>query len=296
MTRLADGPFDHATKVAYTPTTKRSARGGRSPCSGRKLDQGVLASLPSRTRGVAAVHRVALTESVPAKECCREQAARRAAGGMLAEKPGKIASRIDIPEFAHSSVTGEWLIPCDGVLVVSLGVQTTADQAGKAVIAEHLVLIEAKPAADEAVKQASLSRPFPTNVPDLGRTGEPTGQAAAGGGMPGLPMPMPAMPSRSLPQALAADGSPMRASPAARRPRDPLGTSRLLRALCQPAGAESSQARIDDARHRIHQGRLRPGPDEANRGSLSASHSDSPSQRQRGNRDPRAVARVHDGR
>jgi len=187
LARLADGPFDHATRVAYTPQYEEIRDGLALTMTGRKLDQGVLACVVLDECRVAAVHHVALTENVSSKTCCSSDAA--PAGGT-------IASRIEVPEFVHGSLAGEWLIPQGGVLVMSLGVQTTADEAGRAVVAERLVLIEA--AADDSVAHASLVQPLPDDV------GKRAAAAAAG-----IPMPMPAMPSRSLPQALNAEGLPM---------------------------------------------------------------------------------------
>jgi hypothetical protein len=204
VTRLADGPFEHATKVAYTPNYESIREGWALTLSGRAIDQGVLACVVLDDTRVTAVHHVSLTESLSAKECC-------AAKGKCAEAPDKIASRIDVPEIARVAVAGEWLIPCDGALVVSLGVQTTADTEGKARIIERLALIEAKPIPDEAVRQAtlkSLSGEAFIAVPHLGAAGEDSLPPSVA-----LPMPMPAMPSRSLPQALAADGSPLTLPP-----------------------------------------------------------------------------------
>jgi hypothetical protein len=187
LARLADGPFDHATQVAYTPQYEEVRDGLALTMTGRKLDQGVLACVVLDECRVSTVHRVALTESVSAKTCCASDSA--SAGG-------KVASRIEVPEFVHGSLAGEWLIPQGGALVLSLGVQTTADDAGLAVVTERVVLIEA--AADDSVAQASLVQPVPDEV-------DKRAAAAAAG----IPMPMPAMPSRSLPQALDADGLPM---------------------------------------------------------------------------------------
>jgi hypothetical protein len=191
LARLADGPFDHATRVAYTPQYEEIRDGLALTMTGRKLDQGVLACVVLDESRVAAVHQVALSENVSAKTCCASDSTPASA---------KIASRIEVPEVVHASLAGEWLIPNDGVLVVSLGVQTTADAAGRAVVAERLVLIEAT--ADDSVARASLEQPSPEA---LSRRAAPAAT--------GIPMPMPAMPSRSLPQALNAEGSPMQLPP-----------------------------------------------------------------------------------
>jgi hypothetical protein len=212
--RMADGPFDHATKVAYTPHYEPIREGFMVTVSGRKLDQGVLTYVVLEETRVAAVHQVTLTESVAAKACCEKE---------CAEGCDRVASRIEVPELAHVAVAGEWLIPTDGALVVSLGVQTKADEDGKAVTVERLMLIEAAGVPDPTVKQVGLAGVSSTmsvvsnwhldeakeavKLPGNAHTGAPVGP-----GIP-LPMPMPAMPSRSLPQALAADGSPVELPP-----------------------------------------------------------------------------------
>src|SRR4029077_5043872 len=99
--------------------------------SGRALDQGVLATLTLEDRQITAVHTVPLPEVVEPK------------AGEKGEK-GPVNVTIQIPEYARTSVSGEWLIPRDGVLVVSLGVHTAADPKGKAVAHERLIVVEAE--------------------------------------------------------------------------------------------------------------------------------------------------------
>ena len=225
LTRLADGPFDHATQVAYTPQYEEIRDGLALTMTGRKLDQGVLACVVLDESRVAAVHHVALSENVPAKTCCASDSVPAC---------GKIASRIEVPEFVHASLAGEWLIPKDGVLVVSLGVQTTADAAGRAVVAERLVLIEA--AADDSVAPASLVQPLPDEL------GKPAPQRPA---------------SRCPCRRCRVDRCRRRSTQTARRcrfprsrgPADPLVHTRQLGTLCQSAGSQPQAAGADDARH-----------------------------------------------
>ena len=103
LARLADGPFDHATQVAYTPQYEEIRDGLALTMTGRKLDQGVLACVVLDETRVAAVHHVAL---------CRE----RAGQGMLRGRPrpqvcNKIASRIEVPEVVHGSLVGRMADP-----------------------------------------------------------------------------------------------------------------------------------------------------------------------------------------
>ena len=67
LTRHADGPFDHATQVAYTPEYEDVREGFNATVTGRKLDQGVLARVVLDDARVVAVHQVTLTEAIEAK-------------------------------------------------------------------------------------------------------------------------------------------------------------------------------------------------------------------------------------
>jgi hypothetical protein len=221
LDRLADGPFDHATQVAYVPSYEEVREGWALTLSGRKIDQGVLACVVLDETRVAAVHQVALTEHVGTKPCCDGE-------GVCEADCKKVGYRIDVPELAHASAQGEWLIPNDGALLVSLGARTSADGEGKAVVVERLMLIEARPVHDEAVKRASLSQSSSIGsipLPNRRATAEAEamGWKAGPAEPPGVPLPMamPVMPSRSLPQALAADGSPMTLPPLPENPATP---------------------------------------------------------------------------
>jgi hypothetical protein len=266
LKRVADGPVDHATRVAYAPHYQQIREGWALTIKGRKLDQGVLALVVVDDTRVSAVHQVAFSEVLASKACCekdqtakaccekdqtakaccekdqtakaccekdqtakaccekdqtakacceKDQTAKACCAKELStkvcseheccdEEPavagcvGKIASRIEVPELAHVSIGGEWLIPSGGALVLSLGVQTTADSEGKAVVSERLLVIEARAPGDTPLEKAAFEESLPEVLPSR-LTAEPVG----------VPMPMPAMPSRCLPQALDADGSPL---------------------------------------------------------------------------------------
>ena len=173
MTRHADGPFDHATRVAYTPEYEELREGFQATVTGRKLDQGVLARLVLEDSRVVAVHQVTLNEAIestcPSAEACTA------------------SPRIDVPEVVKGAVEGEWLIPKDGVLVLSLGTFTTADGDGKAVVRERLAVLEAIPMVDPYPGRlrpdvdldiASGRPPRPTTrVPDADGDAPPAGRS-----------------------------------------------------------------------------------------------------------------------
>ena len=110
---------------------------------------------------------------------------------------------IEVPEIATQEIAGEWLIPKDGVLLVSFGPYTVAGQDGKAAVRERLAILEAAVAEIGGVDRASTTDPRATS-------------AAAAAPLP-LPAPVvtgkapaifPALPSRSIPRGVHADGTP----------------------------------------------------------------------------------------
>jgi len=102
-----------------------------------------------------------------------------------------------VPEVVRATLEGEWLIPNDGVLVASLGAHTLDDGHGKAIVRERLILVEASPVPPRTTVDLTqaASRVFTFVTPARTAT---------------IPMPAraPAMPSRSLPIARHADGTP----------------------------------------------------------------------------------------
>jgi hypothetical protein len=141
-------------------------------------------------------------------DCC----ASAAACGSCSPAGAAPAVAVEVPEIGSEEIAGEWLIPTDGILLVSFGPHTVADKDGKAVIRERLAIIEAEEASEALV----LPRPSPSaawpRVPDLEVPVLPAPAAVAPYGNPipapaaGAPAAMPPMPSRSFPQGYHADG------------------------------------------------------------------------------------------
>lgn len=189
MARNADGPVNHASYVAFQPRVENATEGYSVKVSGRKLDQGVLARVSIDDRQITAVHTVKLTEAVECKDsACQDKGCDR------------INVDVHVPEYAQSQVAGEWLIPNDGVLLVSLGAHTVADAKGKAVVRERLAVIAAQTVA---MKGPALTAVMPGLTMRANWT--PVAPAAA---LPSIPMPAPSVPSRSLPMGVTAGGVP----------------------------------------------------------------------------------------
>jgi hypothetical protein len=155
---------------------------------------------------------------LPSQTCCAAEAAQ--AAGCAAAKTaacavahagdcGKTAAdsghplRLQIPEIGRGEIAGEWLIPRDEVLLVGFGPHTVADESCKAAVRERLAVITAEEIED-ALPQATTGGVLPQALPTLGRPGE----VAAPGVFATVPgANMPALPSRTLPQGVTADGA-----------------------------------------------------------------------------------------
>lgn len=201
--------------------------------AGRKLDQGILVQMVLQDTQILAVHRVALSgkpaptdpaakkasydplkTGADAAPCCSS-----ATGGSCCAVSEAPKAAVEVPEIGSQEVAGEWVIPKDGVLLVSFGPHTVADKDGKAVIRERLAIVEADEAAAPigatVPHQAPWGSPVYRVVPVLPA---PTAMAAAPAmaspsaapapiAVPAAPAAaMPPMPSRSIPQGYHADG------------------------------------------------------------------------------------------
>ncbi len=186
LSRHADGPVNHASYVAYASRFEDSVDSYSVGLKGRKLDQGMLVDVKVEDKHITAVHTVALTEALEG------------------QTKTAVSPTMQVPEYSNAEASGEWLIPNDGVLIIGLGIHTEADDMGKAVPRERLVLIEARTIADSGVRQASISS---TNVPFQWN-------GMLNGTVSPVPMPKPLMqaptiPARSLPQPFNAHGMPV---------------------------------------------------------------------------------------
>jgi hypothetical protein len=215
---------------------------------GRKLDQGILVQLVFEDTVVRAVHHVNVSRSiasngtpVPAAAACEPHvfagggkatglmglsaAALRKAGfdAVCADKEtccqgaddsqtkdeAVATASFDVPEIDNREVLGEWLIPHGDALLVSFGAFTVADKDGKAIVKERLALIEAVD-AHIALPAAFVRNPV---IPPPATTIPPPAPLLPHvlpkiQELPKVEMPIPVMPSRSIPQGVHADGTP----------------------------------------------------------------------------------------
>ena len=171
------------TPVASSPMMEKTREGIAATLTGRKLEQGVLTKVLIEETRVVAMHKVPVADSGNAP------------------KDGAI-QQVSIPEVAEADVGGEWLIPRDGVLILSLGVHTVADADSKAVVKERLALIEANP---EAAKLGNIE--FKRHADNKGEVHSITVTKHE---LPAaIPLPFAALPSRSLPEPCDEQGKPV---------------------------------------------------------------------------------------
>jgi hypothetical protein len=129
LTRRADGPVNRATAVAFQPEAREIREGIRASLSGRAEGRGVRVRLGLDDTRVVSVHEVTLTEFVRDEEGVESY----------------LRPSLEVPEVATARAGGEWLVPDDGVLVVSLGAQTVVDDesaSASACVRERLVIVE----------------------------------------------------------------------------------------------------------------------------------------------------------
>jgi hypothetical protein len=207
VTQAAYGP---AAKTKMDVTFNDTKTGLSVMVRGRKLDQGVLANLSISDKQVTTLHTVALTDVAPPPQ----------------------PAIIQVPEVTECDVSGEWLIPNDDVLIVSLGVHTI-NESGKAVVKERLALIQAKETSAQPEMRAVYNAPkTPVAAPTTkGYMNSPirvtttTTQlpfVSPSGYQPAVPatplarlapIPWPVAPSLALPEARNASGEPIALPP-----------------------------------------------------------------------------------
>jgi hypothetical protein len=252
VTQVAWNGDEHAAEPR--PETVRT--GSATTLIGRKLDQGVLVQMVIEDAQILAVHRVPLGgsnatatpgfanavhgacqageglaahrtstgstiglvqkatgDASAATGCCSDAASCTACPSDANIK--KVA--VEVPEIGSQEIAGEWLIPKDGILLVSFGPHTVADGQGKAIIRERLAIVEAEEADSPSITPGARQAHWPTpsyNVPVLASPSAASPARASSaralslppGPLEMPPPPMPPVPSRSIPQGYHRDG------------------------------------------------------------------------------------------
>ncbi len=198
MERVADGPMNQSSAIAFMPRPEQVEERFSIRVEGRKLDQGILTRIALEESHVDVIHGVPQTESLapPAANSTKNvleigEEVRKFIKTAMPTIPEatSITSSIQIPEVTRANVAGEWLIPNDGVLIVSLGVKTAADDKGMAVVRERVAVIEAC--------SGSMS-PEGKHTPAVVGAAEPFQFSK---------LAQPVVPGRSMPEAVDPDGN-----------------------------------------------------------------------------------------
>ncbi len=184
--RVADGPINQSSAIAFMPRPEKIDERFAIKLAGRRLDQGVLTRLTLDETHVDEMHTVKQTETIKPTQArttrTTTEIGREVTTTIISqtstEGPNSLTALVQIPEVSQTRIDGEWLIPRDGVLLISLGVKTIADANGKAVARERLAIIEANPSVT----------PVPGNALTYPK------------------LSMPPVPLRSYPQAIDANG------------------------------------------------------------------------------------------
>ena len=141
--------------------------------------------------------------------CCASSA--KTATCMKDQAAGTIA--LEVPEIGSQEIAGEWLIPKEGILLVSFGPHTVAGKDGKPVIHERLAIIEAEEAVpasvsgviNEGIHPGPIRGATPLAAP---RAATDAVRSTIPAPMAGPPIAIPTIPSRSIPQGFHSDGRP----------------------------------------------------------------------------------------
>ncbi len=163
LKRVADGPFGQATRLSYQPEIDHVRESFSIAVRCRKLDQGVLARVVIDETRLASLYTYTIHESVRK-------------GPDTEGKPAEITAQVHVPEIVSGKVDGEWLIPNDGILLIGLGVHTTASESKDSAVVERVAIIEARPSpTDIAVRQSAFGG-FPMPPVPIGASALPGGE------------------------------------------------------------------------------------------------------------------------
>ena len=169
LTRKADGEPNQATSIAFIPETDEVHNGVRVEILGSQLQaDGLLARMVIDESRIIGFHTTKYHESVKPKPGTDPEVAKTSFLERLNPKhtPNKasIDAIIQVPEVDTRRAEGEWVIPANGLLLVSMGPRTAHDKNGRKGYEEHLIAISAHP-TDEAIP--APPRPLIPTIPSM---------------------------------------------------------------------------------------------------------------------------------
>jgi hypothetical protein len=203
--RVADGPVDQAGAIAFRPAVDEITEGICLKLSGQKTAAGVRAHVVIDSTWVGNVVETKTTETIRNRE----------------HGKNSLTATMQLPQVVEAKIYGDFEMPADQELLVSLGTITVTDKHNKPVVMERLALIAARPivteaeevvlgrnVVDAAVRAASAYMPKPLPTPPL-----PSRSPMVGFGPDGKPAPLPPLPVEQVIPASATESATPRPSP-----------------------------------------------------------------------------------
>ncbi len=170
LKRIADGAPNQSTSLAFEPQVDKVHSGVRVNIPTSQLKgQNLLAKVVIEENRLVALHTVKYAETVQPKPGTDPDVTKTSLLERLnpshGPHPAAINATIQVPEVDTRRVEGEWLIPSDGALLVSLGPRAVHERGFLKGHEEHLIAITARPVADPAAAQAPAPQPARVSTP-----------------------------------------------------------------------------------------------------------------------------------
>ena len=140
--RMADGPVDHAPSIAYQPSVDQIREGVSVSVAGRRTAAGVRAHVKVDSTWIGHVTKAKTSETIRNKDYGKTS----------------ITADMDLPQVVEAKLEGDYEIPRDQMMLVSLGTATTVDARNRPVVMERLLMVAARPIVTEA-EEVRLGRP-----------------------------------------------------------------------------------------------------------------------------------------
>jgi hypothetical protein len=150
--RVSDGPPNEGTRIAFTPEIAEVHDGIRVNVASSRLKGGLLfARLTIEENHLLSFVTTHYSESTrPNPDGKKDDGVVKTSllDRLRPESDGsmRINAVINVPEMVSNRVEGEWLVPSEGALLVSLGANSRRDKGLRTVYHERLVAVTARPA------------------------------------------------------------------------------------------------------------------------------------------------------
>jgi hypothetical protein len=173
LDRVADGPPNEATRIAFKPEVDQVHNGVRTFLSSGQLEEeGLRTQIAISRDRVQGFHTASYTEQLRPADRDNQASKGLLASGvkrLVQGGPTSLAGTIQIPVVDSSRVDGEWVIPKDGALIVGVGVSPKTMR-GRQALTDDLVVIsyhlaEGVPPTPAVPAKDTAARPSPLRGP-----------------------------------------------------------------------------------------------------------------------------------